>query len=615
MATFAAQPKPDFAIWEVPGRSRRIVYSTALMRQLAAEVNAASQSEPGGGDEIGGILFGTADDYEVRIVAHRPIRCGHANGREFLLSSEDERALRAQVSASGNDPQLGGLVVVGWFHSHTRTPICLTAEDMRLWEIYFPMPWQVALVLRPQQSEPTRAGFFFRPASGPVRTDSSYRVFEADAEAPATPVHELASAVDAGQNAPASPPQPDPQPQPEPQPPAPEELVTPPPELLWQEPKRSRRPLWLVAALIAIAGAAGGFALFLGQNATVLHTTQPDLDLRLINEGGQLYATWDKQSRFIANAIRGSLEMASGDKRTDVPLSLEALGSSRLPILQLGRDVRIRLILESLDAESHPITIEAAAYYLGRSDSLPLSTSPVPASPETREALAEIAALERQLADASAANDLLEREVAALDLEESAVDPAQATPPQLPAPVPPPVNTQTQASPAPPAAANAAVETPAPLTPPAPQPPAIQAPPPAPPPPPAYTGPRSGRIIWTGFLAPGASVTIDGRRASAGNVNAALPGVPVRLSVYPAEFTSSGISVFSANPRHSSGDVVEGRSARNGWMNTRYVFDTDRARDVQLAASPGEQEGYRNITLRGGTRPVAAVVIDWQVAQ
>jgi hypothetical protein len=132
---------------------------------------------------------------------------------------------------------------------------------------------------------------------------------------------------------------------------------------------------------------------------------------------------------------------------------------------------------------------------------------------------------------------------------------------------------------------------------------------------PSYAGPSSGKFIWTGFLPAGGTVTIEGRRASSGSVNGSLPGVPVRITVYPAEFSTAGLSVFSALPRHQAGAVTEARSAQNGWMNTRYVYDPGRARDAQISASPSEAGGYQQMQIRGGERPVSVVVVEWAVAR
>ena len=67
---------------------------------------------------------------------------------------------------------------VGYYHSHTREQICMSDDDMQLFNRFFPLPWQVALVVRPANLAPARAGFFFREPAGTVRTESSYREFQ-----------------------------------------------------------------------------------------------------------------------------------------------------------------------------------------------------------------------------------------------------------------------------------------------------------------------------------------------------------------------------------------------------------------------------------------------------
>jgi uncharacterized protein YecT (DUF1311 family) len=46
--------------------------------------------------------------------------------------------------------------------------------------------------------------------------------------------------------------------------------------------------------------------------------------------------------------------------------------------------------------------------------------------------------------------------------------------------------------------------------------------------------PKEGRIIWSGNLAPGADLTLDGGTASTGTLTAALPGIPVTVEVHLA---------------------------------------------------------------------------------
>jgi hypothetical protein len=72
------------------------------------------------------------------------------------------------------EPALAGLTPVGWFHSHTRSEICLRDDDLALHNQFFPETWQIALVIQPGMDGSTRAGFFFRePADR--STESSYK--------------------------------------------------------------------------------------------------------------------------------------------------------------------------------------------------------------------------------------------------------------------------------------------------------------------------------------------------------------------------------------------------------------------------------------------------------
>lgn len=96
-------------------------------------------------------------------------------------------------------------------------------------------------------------------------------------------------------------------------------------------------------------------------------------------------------------------------------------------------------------------------------------------------------------------------------------------------------------------------------------------PPPPAPPKPVYSGPKTGVLLWSGFLEKGSLVTIDGSQASMGTVYYILPGVPVDIS-------------------------IEGK-------------------DVDLVAGPGLQNGWRGLTLRSKVKRHMVVTITWKVAQ
>ena len=82
---------------------------------------------------------------------------------------------------------MNGLQVLGWYHSHIRSRIFLSERDRQIHSRHFAAPYQIALVIRPQSERPTRAGFFFREASGETRTESSYEEFTIETPPPAAP--------------------------------------------------------------------------------------------------------------------------------------------------------------------------------------------------------------------------------------------------------------------------------------------------------------------------------------------------------------------------------------------------------------------------------------------
>ncbi len=118
-----------------------------------------------GGIEVGGVLFGTQQDQQIKIKAWRPIACEHANGPSFQLSSKDKSGLIRLLEEAKDESDLHGLEPVGWFVSHTRSDISIRIEDGIFWEKYFPQNWQIALVVKPSRFQPVQAGYFFRTGS------------------------------------------------------------------------------------------------------------------------------------------------------------------------------------------------------------------------------------------------------------------------------------------------------------------------------------------------------------------------------------------------------------------------------------------------------------------
>jgi hypothetical protein len=362
----------------------------------------------------------------------------------------------------------------------------------------------------------------------------------------------------------------------------------------------------------------------------------PQLSLRLLRTDGRLSAVWDGSAPPVMQARSGRLEVWDGAASSRVPLNPTMLQRGSWPVPSESAEVSVRLVIDVANADP----VWEVARFLGPEQ--PASEVLAAAAPAlTPEQERQSAALQKEietdralLNETQRNNDELEKEINALRKQVNAkLSPPKpsATPAAAPRPPrgsPPPVSTPVVSSPVaaqPAATQQAATRPPAAATEPAAAPPLfgerptpapkpVQLPPPVELPRPANTGPSAGKTIWTGSLPAGATLTLDGRRASTGSLNNALPAAPLRGNIFPAEFSSGGLSVFSGLPRHAAGNVKEPRSAQNGWLETRYIWDAERARGISLVEAPSPSNGYK-LTVRAGDRPVSVIVIDWQTAQ
>ena len=170
--------------WHIPQCPFEIECSPEVLEQVRRAVES-SRSSPRGERETGGVLFGIQEPGRICIVAAKPLESEHAMGPGFVLSEKDEKRLAELSAAPAASPNSRALQALGWYHSHLRSRIFLSERDLQIHGRYFAAPFQVALVIRPESERPTRAGFFFRDASGEMRTDSSYEEFSIEAPAPA----------------------------------------------------------------------------------------------------------------------------------------------------------------------------------------------------------------------------------------------------------------------------------------------------------------------------------------------------------------------------------------------------------------------------------------------
>src|SRR5205085_1110786 len=143
------------------------------------------RSGPNGGIETGGILRGRTEREQDRTITvveeFEPVACADrhgAYGAYYASSINDVDFFDAVMARPEGD---GALPVVGYYRSHNRDGLFLSAGDVRLIERHFRPPESVFLLVKPLPNGACTAGFFFWK-DGCLRSEFT------DSEAPLIPV-------------------------------------------------------------------------------------------------------------------------------------------------------------------------------------------------------------------------------------------------------------------------------------------------------------------------------------------------------------------------------------------------------------------------------------------
>ncbi|HVX67728.1 MAG TPA: hypothetical protein VHA11_14045 [Bryobacteraceae bacterium] len=316
-----------FGAWRTAGEAE-VECSCAVLEQLRAEAVDAFRAVPHGGMETGGVLFGVRQAGTLRIMAQVPLACEHAHGPGFVLSANDENALREVLR--GTDPRVAGLRPLGWYRSRTRGDVPLSARDLDLHAKYFPEPWQIVLVLRPEGSAIARGAFFARAAEGGLAAGEEVVIAPA-----ARRKYEDAPDLRVLPAPPRNPgivrdgtPQRD------------------VPGFVARAEESSRHPApwrWMLATLLSLCLAAVFAGVSYGTRTAPAGS--PDIRLRAMDVHGQLMITWDRRARPALQARRAVLEIADGGRRTTVDLDHESvIRGSVAYVRQSGRvDLRMKV--------------------------------------------------------------------------------------------------------------------------------------------------------------------------------------------------------------------------------------------------------------------------------
>jgi proteasome lid subunit RPN8/RPN11 len=452
------EAKPQTLLWTAPDCPYRVTILAPVLNEIRIHAVESFYSVPRGGVEIGGVFFGVREAESLHIRAHRPIPCQYSTGPSFTLSVQDELGLSGVLDKAADDPDLAGMFPVGWYHSHTRSEIFLSPADLKLYNEFFPDRWQIAMVLRPANLKPTRAGFFFRDRWGAVKSDAC--VEELTLEPPtfglaviegvAVPARQAAAPVTVVP-AVALPPLPKVAPTPappvviEPAPlvaavaassgvviavPPPEPVAVPPAEEVavsepsapveiglpsfLAEPKfvdsRRNRRIWAQVAVI--------FLLFAAVGGAVLKWGRPskpsDLGLETYDINGSFLIRWDRDSSVIRNAKRASLEIQDGGEKTPIELTSTELAAGGYGYMRRTGQVSVHMKVDggapaeeysnfnaaqSLGSQQAPTGEAEPALAQALAEKEHLKTELINESMQSRDLRQEVASLRRQLAE------------------------------------------------------------------------------------------------------------------------------------------------------------------------------------------------------------------------
>jgi hypothetical protein len=319
----SAPPVAASQTWQAPECPLAIEWSVEVMEEIRQAAMEALFSVPHGGAEIGGVLWGTRSARRVRILAARPLECEHALGPTFTLSGKDHARLAGLLGAGCGEPGAQAWEPLGWYHSHTRSEIFLSARDVEIHNRYFSEAWQVALVVRPHAMQPLRAGFFFREANGSMHTGFSFREFLVEPSV----LQQTLRQTPGPMTAPA-----------EAMPVASPAIPTNP------LPARKRSRRWHFWIAIVLGMATGLFA-FKYDWTRLLAVPPASVSLMAYDLNGQLQIRWDWEAGPVRSAESGTLEITDGATHTAIALEKQRVQGGTVSYVRIGPRVDLHLAL------------------------------------------------------------------------------------------------------------------------------------------------------------------------------------------------------------------------------------------------------------------------------
>lgn len=370
--------------------------------------------------------------------------------------------------------------------------------------------------------------------------------------------------------------------------------------------KRRGRSGLIAAAAVAIGVLLGGWWAYRAPDRaaatdTISLAPAPAAAALPAQKRGDLEISWDPLGPAISTATAGVLQIDDGGIRRQIPLTLSELRFGSVVYSPATDRLRVALSVRQLDGSTFEADVYSRSATAAPADSLPKPESiarshepvlPPPEKPSLRPDPSAAPPPSVRPAVVQAQHVSLKR----FSLE-SALAPVPRPPVVFdPHDLPPAATPPLTVTPKLPAVLAASV-LPAPVL----TAPVLPAPPRSP--------LRSGRIIWTGTLPRRGVVELDGKTVSVGSLAGTLPGAPVSLMVYPAEFSDHGLVVYITDAsRHNK---TEPPSAGNGWNRITYEWDPERVRQLTVLEAPNASNKFNRLALRSDARRCTMILIDW----
>lgn len=311
--------------WISQDGRRRVYLNLDAVERLSVEIMRAFASVPKRGAEVGGILLGrviAGSEPGIAVDDFFEIPCRHEFGPAYLLT-DSELSLFAERVAGRRDENP---VAIGYYRSHTREGLELGVEDQELLARCFGGRPQLVLLVKPTSTRLSTGVFCFGFEAGLAPATPHFPFRRKDLETAALrplPVPDL----------PPAPPPEEPVAVAAPEIPAPRRGV---PRWFWM----------MVVTLSILTGVALGFfaAQTLASSQAVLEQERfYSLGLSVTQSGENLSVRWDRQSKPILAASRGTLSIEDGPRRTELEMNVVQLQGGSLLYRPSAKKVRFRL--------------------------------------------------------------------------------------------------------------------------------------------------------------------------------------------------------------------------------------------------------------------------------